>query len=854
MADMIEVAQATVTIIPTMQGAQQTITKELTGASEEAGTAAGKAAGTSMATSLSSTMSSAGSALTKGLTVPLTAVGVASVAAWHEVDDGLDTIVQKTGASGEALDDMTEVFENLMATLPTDFSTAGAAVGEINTRFGLTGDALEELSAQFIKFANLNDQDVSSSVDSVSRVLSAFGLDASDASDMLDVLNTVGQQTGVDVGTLSQLLSVNAASFREMGLSAEEAASFLGAADMAGLDSTQMVMGLRTAMKSAASDGLTLEEALAGFTEIMQSNASETDKLAEAYSLFGSRAGASIYNAVSNGTLDLASFTSSLGDFEGSVSQTFEDTLDPLDQFTIIMNQLKSVGSDFVTVIGPTLASVFGTITDVLKGLIAAWDKLPEGMQDFIVKAGLVAAAAGPVLSFGGKAVSGISKLTEGLGGLTGKLGGTASKLGTLGKSASTAASGATAAGSSFAQLGGQALVLVAAGAAVLLIAVGIKTLADSAIALSQEGPEAITVLVELAAVALVMTAGIVAIGSAATVSAAGLLAMGAAVLMISGGISLLVLSLTVFCGQLPTIAEYGGTAALALVELAGGMTLMAAGAAVLALSLPGLLVSLGLVTVETAAFLVEALLLDAELAIMSAALVLISGAMDDIADSARSAADDMQYMVDAVDVVDEFLDTLKDTAGDVLGFVVGLFSDDAKAMDATGTLTMASLTATTTNGLNSIKIAWSQTLANLKTSTAASMSAVLDEIKNGLQATTEAFANTQLAFSSSIALPHFSMAGSFNANTGSVPSVNVEWYRNAATQGARFSSPSVIGVGDASQPELLIGETTLFQKIQEATGAGGDIVIPVYLGGDAIDTLVVKANQRHNYRSGGRA
>ncbi|HAC61525.1 MAG TPA: hypothetical protein DCF66_05110, partial [Lachnospiraceae bacterium] len=262
MADMINVATATVEIVPTMKGAQSTITNELSGAGSAAGAVGGKAIGSSMLTSMGSTMTKLGGSMTKTFTVPMAALGAASVAAWKEVDEGLDTIVEKTGASGAALDDMGNTLKNITSTIPTDFATAGAAIGEVNTRFGLTGQELEELSGQFIKFSKLNNQDVSTSVDSVSKVLAAFGLEASDAGSMLDALNVVGQQTGVDVGTLSQQLSANAASFREMGMSADEAAAFMGAVDMAGLDSTQMITGLRTAMKQAAGDGQTLDEAL----------------------------------------------------------------------------------------------------------------------------------------------------------------------------------------------------------------------------------------------------------------------------------------------------------------------------------------------------------------------------------------------------------------------------------------------------------------------------------------------------------------------------------------------------------------------------------------------------------------
>lgn len=43
--------------------------------------------------------------------------------------------------------------------------------------------------------------------------------------------------------------------------------------------------------------------------------------------------------------------------------------------------------------------------------------------------------------------------------------------------------------------------------------------------------------------------------------------------------------------------------------------------------------------------------------------------------------------------------------------------------------------------------------------------------------------------------LPHFSMSGKFDAQTGSVPSVNVNWYAGGAVFGP--NSPRVIGIGD---------------------------------------------------------
>ena len=79
------------------------------------------------------------------------------------------------------------------------------------------------------------------------------------------------------------------------------------------------------------------------------------------------------------------------------------------------------------------------------------------------------------------------------------------------------------------------------------------------------------------------------------------------------------------------------------------------------------------------------------------------------------------------------------------------------------------------------------------------------------------AFSRTSFRFNTYIPLPHFSMSGSFDARSRRVPQVGVQWYRDAAEQGARFTTPTIIGVGDARQPEILIGE----DKLKEQTGNG---------------------------------
>ena len=326
-------------------------------------------------------ISDVGTSLSTHVTAPIVAIGAASIAAFNEVDAGLDIVAQKTGATGDELEDMCQIVKDLATEIPTDFETAGAAVGEVNTRFGLTGQALDDLSAKFIKFAQLNDTDVSTSIDNVSSVMNAFGMDASEADNLLDALNATGQATGIDMDTLANALSSNAAQLKEMGLTAQQAAGFMGMVEMSGLDTSAAMMGLKTAMKNATADGKTLDQVLAEFSATMQGSGSDAEKLQAAYDLFGSKAGASIYNAVQTGKLNLSDFSSFLGDFEGSVENTFNETLDPIDQFQMTMNSLKETGAEVGNSLMSVLAPVLKELSDKLKSLAEWWNNLGEPMQ-----------------------------------------------------------------------------------------------------------------------------------------------------------------------------------------------------------------------------------------------------------------------------------------------------------------------------------------------------------------------------------------------------------------------------------------------------------------------------------------
>ena len=356
-------------------------------------------------------MTRVGTGMTKYVTAPIVAVGTAAVAAFGEVDEGLDIIVKKTGASGKALEEMEEAAKNLATSIPTDFRTAGEAVGEVNTRFGLTGKALEELSGKFIKFAKLNDTSVSASIDSVQAAMAAFDVSTDKAGNVLDILNKAAQDTGADVNTLTSDLTSNAAVLQEMGLRINSAAGFLANLNKNGLDTGSVLAGMKKALQNATKEGKTMSSALREIEQSIIGAKSETKALQIATELFGAKSAPAMVKAIRSGRLSLADLESRIEDTGNPVDKTFEEMLDPIDQFKMTLNELKIVGMELVEAAAPLIKALAEGLRNAVQGLRNAWQGLSPQMQQTIIKIAGVAAAAGPLIAVGGKVVSGIGTL-----------------------------------------------------------------------------------------------------------------------------------------------------------------------------------------------------------------------------------------------------------------------------------------------------------------------------------------------------------------------------------------------------------------------------------------------------------
>ncbi|MBQ3703119.1 MAG: phage tail tape measure protein [Oscillospiraceae bacterium] len=220
---------------------------------------------------------------------------------------------------------------------------------------------------------------------------------------------------------------------------------------------------------------------------------------------------------------------------------------------------------------------------------------------------------------------------------------------------------------------------------------------------------------------------------------------------------------------------------------------------------------------------------------------------------------------------------------------------DGAKSVVSTGWSAIQSTTTTVFNAVksaastawNGIKTTVTTVVGNMKTSITTGLNGIKSAASTALNALKSTFTNvfngvwsfvqgivgklkSIFNFSWSlphIKLPHFSISGSFSLNPPSIPHFSVQWYKKAMNNGMILNSPTIFGAsgsrllgGGEAGPEAVVGVSSLMDMIQSAVSNTqlasdtGNITIPVYIGGNLIDEMIVTAQQRRALRSGGRA
>lgn len=229
---MTEVARATVTLIPNMQGAQQTIAEQLGAASESAGKSGGEKAGSAFTANMGS-MISAGAAVVTGAVAAVTGAAIgAGKAIWDSANnvaqfgDNIDKMSQKMGISAQAYQEWDFVMQHSgtsMESLKASMKTLANAAERDN-------DAFKELGISTKDIQQMSQEDLFSTViaglqeveDTTQRTYLAGQLLGRGATELGALLNMSAEETAAmkqevhDLGgVLDDTAVKNAATFQD---------------------------------------------------------------------------------------------------------------------------------------------------------------------------------------------------------------------------------------------------------------------------------------------------------------------------------------------------------------------------------------------------------------------------------------------------------------------------------------------------------------------------------------------------------------------------------------------------------------------------------------------------------------
>ncbi|MDP2216737.1 MAG: phage tail tape measure protein [Methanolobus sp.] len=382
-------------------------------------------------------MASAGKTMSLAVTAPLVGIAALSYNTAVNFDDSMRKVMAVSGATGDEFEQLRALARELGAT--TAFSASEAAEGmqylamagfDVNEILAATDDMLNLASAGAI--------DLGTAADIASNVLTGFGLQASEAGRVADVLAKAAASSNTDIQQLGEAMSYAAPLAAAMGMSMEEAAALIGKMSDAGIQGSRAGTALRGAMTRLASPtagvakvleqyNLTLADvdpSTRSFTDILETLSNAGLSTADAMELFGQEAGPGMLALMSTGTNAIREQTLELEN-AGGAAQEMADIMQGGPGGAA--RQLKSAMEELMIAIGDVVTVGVLPLVRGLTKLAQMMSKIPTHVLKIIVVLGAIAAAVGPILLVVGTLMSGVGGLLTfigGAGGLTAIAGG----------------------------------------------------------------------------------------------------------------------------------------------------------------------------------------------------------------------------------------------------------------------------------------------------------------------------------------------------------------------------------------------------------------------------------------------
>jgi TP901 family phage tail tape measure protein len=370
----------------------------------------------------------AGRQLMVGFTIPLTIMGGAAVKAYSQMEEAAVKFKRVYGDMGTT-NAQTEQMTKQVQKLALEYTKYGIAVADTMdmaaqaAAMGKTGADLLQQISNANKLSALGGVDQNKALDTTISLTNAFSIASKDLSENINFLNSVENQTVLNIDDMTTAIPKAAPVIKQLGGNVKDLAFFLTAMKEGGINASEGANAIKSGLASIINPTNTAKKMLQGFginiTEIVQKdrgNLKKTvvdfaqaldtlDPLSRARAIeqmFGkfqfARLSTLFQNITQQGTqaskvLDLAN-TSSVDLALLAQQELKKVESSPLFQF-------KKAIADFQSSLAPIGQQFLQVLTPIIKfgqSLLDGFNHLNGGVKNFIIQVVGIGGIIGPVL------------------------------------------------------------------------------------------------------------------------------------------------------------------------------------------------------------------------------------------------------------------------------------------------------------------------------------------------------------------------------------------------------------------------------------------------------------------------
>lgn len=385
----------------------------------------------------------AGSGMTKKVTAPILAAGAASAKMAMDFEDSMAKVSTIADATEVPMDEMQKAILDLSNQTGISSEEIAQNVYDSISAGQKTGDAVNFVSNS-TKLAKAGFADAGAALDVLTTIMNAYGLKASEVtnvSDMLIQTQNLGKTTVADLASSMGKVIPTANAY---GVSLDELCAgyaIMTANGVATAESTTYMNGMLNELgKSGTNVSKTLKEKTGKtFKELMDSGMSLSDvlKIISDAATENNKSFGDMWSSSEAGKAGMILLGDSAENFNGVLEQmqnsagatntAFEKLDTNSTKIKKATNELKNDAIDLGTTLMEELAPIIENIAEKISQFTEWFNGLSESEKQMIIQIGLIVAAIGPLLivlgtvvSSGAKIIGGIPVIAKGLSGLFG--------------------------------------------------------------------------------------------------------------------------------------------------------------------------------------------------------------------------------------------------------------------------------------------------------------------------------------------------------------------------------------------------------------------------------------------------